>query len=94
MSEPSAAYLSIANRYHHVQARSVEEIDAAYHGIFTSPAGQMVMDDLYAQAIFTLRPPEEQHLDPGIKALWVYMLRRMRAHEERGRAYERSDNGR
>ena len=91
MSEPEAPYLFGANRYHDIPSRTEEQIDAAYYEALTSPAGQVIMDDLY-NIVCCSHMQTLQEL--GQVDLRNYLLRRMRAHMARLRPHERVDDGR
>jgi hypothetical protein len=90
MSELEVPYIYGANRYHDLPSRTEEQIDAAYYGAFTSPDGQIIMDDLYAKVCCS-KMDDIRAL--GQVDLRNYLLVRMRAHLARMRAYERGGDG-
>jgi hypothetical protein len=91
MSEPEALYIYGANRYHELPPRTEAQIDAAYYEAFTSPAGQIIMDDLYSKVCCSAMPDMRAI---GQVDLRNYFLVRMQTHLARVRAYERVDDGR
>lgn len=80
MSEPQPLGLFGRNRYHLLEPRSEEVLNAAYHEALTCPAGCIVMDDLYRLVGFS-RLPDERSL--GQHDLWLYILGRLQAHATR-----------
>jgi hypothetical protein len=91
MSELEDHYIFGSNRYHDLPPRTDEQIDAAYYHALTSPAGQIIMDDLYNMVCCTYLPDVRAI---GQVDLRNYMLSRMQKHLARARAYERVDDGR
>ena len=87
MSEP--VFLIGSNRYHDLPERTQEEVDAAYYEALTSPAGRIIMDDLYSLVCCSRLTKRGL----GQVDLRNYLLARMQAHQSRLRASERYDDG-
>jgi hypothetical protein len=75
--EPSP-WLQGAIRYHQLPRREAAQIYAAFRECFTSPAGQIVMDELYRVVCCTQLASAR---DLGKHDLWVYILDAMQQGE-------------
>jgi hypothetical protein len=67
-----------AKRYHQLPRREPAQVYAAFRECFTSPAGQLVMDELYRVVCCTQLATVR---DLGKHDLWVYILDAMQQGE-------------
>jgi hypothetical protein len=80
MSESEGTYTApwVSKRYHDFGHRTRDEILLAYLSCFSSPAGQIVMDDLY-QSICGRQMMGER--DIGRHDFWIYILEALQEAE-------------